>query len=73
MLNQLSLGAIAFFLLALCVFAVLSTVIIFHLNRYAIPGDKTPLARRIFYLGNILFFFLTIATLLSFIQKQLTG
>lgn len=58
------LSALALYLFALLVFLLLSAVIVFHLNRYAVSGDQTRLARRIFWTGNALFFAASLFTFL---------
>lgn len=52
--------AILLALFAVFITTTLSLIILFHLNRYAVPGDHTTSARRAFLAGNGVFFVLTI-------------
>lgn len=65
----MSTAALALLLLlfAVCISVVFSIVILFHLNRYKVPGDHTVQAKRAFLAGNGIFFLLAlIAVVLLF-------
>jgi hypothetical protein len=46
-------------------FGLAIAMVIFHLNQYRVPGDRTPLIERIFLIGSAFFATLTTIAFLS--------
>lgn len=60
----MKLLAFSILLLVFGGFGVMFAVIVFHLKRYAIPGDKMPIILRTFIIGSAVFALLTAAVFL---------
>lgn len=55
----------AIFAVLVLFYVMCAAIISFHFRRYAIPGDRTTIIQRIFFIGNIVFFLLVVSTLIS--------
>ena len=66
-MNNIAAVAFLLFLIAACIAAVFSAVILFHLQKYAVPGDRTVQAKRAFFAGNGLFFLLAVIAVIMLI------
>lgn len=56
---------VALFAVVASFFFLLGFIIFFHFRRYSIPGDRTALIQKVFVAGNIFFFLLSLAALVS--------
>lgn len=63
--------ALALFAIIVGTFALLTIVVVFHLNRYAVQGDRTLFVKTIFLAGTALFFLLAFLAFFSVPWEEL--
>jgi len=65
----MALFAIAAALFITCGISIFAAMIVFHLNRYAVTGDRTAFVRRLFMTGNLFFLGLVAFAVLTLLQQ----
>lgn len=65
--------ALALFSITAVALGAFTGMILFHLNRYAMEDDRTPLVRHLFLVGSLMFFLLSVFAFLRIPWNELSG